>query len=81
MVSVQVRGRVDKDGILRLQVPTAFHDTEIEACVVLNPITANGTTPESKGYPPGFFETIAGKWVGELEHEEQNEYETQALLE
>lgn len=84
MVSVQVRGRVGKDGILRLQVPTAFHDTEVEACVVLNPVATNGTTPEteSKGWPSGYFEATAGSIDDEtFKRWPQGKYKTRKPLE
>src|SRR5438552_15312129 len=59
MVSIQMKARVGPDGILRLEVPTIFRDTEVDACVVLQPITTSA-------WPSGFFEATAGKWVGEL---------------
>lgn len=63
-ISVQVKAIVGADGVLRLEVPTAFRDTEVDACVVIQP-------SETDAWPTDFFETTAGKWMGELERGEQ----------
>ncbi|MBA3922629.1 MAG: DUF2281 domain-containing protein [Nostocaceae cyanobacterium] len=39
------------------------------------------TTPQGKGWMPGFFEEIIGGWVGEpLQRPEQGEYESREPL-
>ncbi|MDF5706829.1 MAG: hypothetical protein PUP90_03875 [Nostoc sp. S4] len=39
------------------------------------------TTPQVKGWMPGFFEEVIGGWVGEpLERPEQGEYETREQI-
>jgi hypothetical protein len=83
MVSIQVRGHIGADGVLRLQVPTTLRETEVEAYVMVHPVGANGklALPVAQGWPPGFFEATAGQWVGEIERGEQGEYETRDTLE
>ncbi|WP_017719948.1 FitA-like ribbon-helix-helix domain-containing protein [Kamptonema formosum] len=42
---------------------------------------AGAKTPEELGWPHGFFEEVAGGWVGEpLVRDEQGEYETREEL-
>jgi hypothetical protein len=69
MVSIQVKAHVGPDGILRLQVPAEFRDTDVEARVELQPAPTNGATvgKDERGWPVGFFEATAGAWAGELE--------------
>lgn len=49
----------------------------------LNKIGENAPakTPEELGWPPGFFEEVAGGWAGEpLVRDERGEYETREQL-
>jgi hypothetical protein len=60
------------DGILRLQIP--FDSVGTYRIVVnIEPLDTEETI--KLGWPPGFFEETAGKWIGELERPPQDEYE------
>jgi hypothetical protein len=62
LVHFQLKTRVGADGILSLQVPTGFQETEVEVVIVLEPIRKPdaAATPEALGWPPGFFEETFG---------------------
>lgn len=79
---ILVHSHVGADGILQLQVPTEFKDTDLEVTVTIQPVNiAPKKTPEELGYSPGFFEEVIGGWVGEpLVREEQGEYEKREEL-
>jgi len=73
MISVQTKTHVGRDGMLTVQVPTAFSETDVEVLLVLQPLPAPGAQ-ETLGWPPGFFEQTAGGWQGEtLERGPQGE--------
>lgn len=77
MISIQTRTRVGPDGTLAVQVPTPLRETDVEVMLVVQPLT----TPEERGWPPGFFEQTAGAWQGEpLERGPQGEYEVREEL-
>lgn len=57
MQSIKVRSHVGPDGILHLDVPVGIHDAELEVTVTVQPIDS---TPQGKGWPPGFFEETFG---------------------
>jgi hypothetical protein len=74
---ILVHSHVGADGILQLQVPTEFKDTDLKVTVTIQPVTSTEKkTPEELGYAPDFFAEVVGGWVGEpLVREEQGEYE------
>ncbi|MGA9381722.1 MAG: hypothetical protein WBV73_23415 [Phormidium sp.] len=74
---ILVHSHVGSDGILQLQVPTEFKDTDLTVTVTIQPVTpAEKKTPEELGWTPGFFERTAGAWEGEpLTRDEQGEFE------
>lgn len=83
MVSIQVKAHVGPDGILRLQVPAEFRDTDVEARVVLQPASQNGAKVEKdeRGWPVGFFEATAGSIPDEtFKRWPQGEYEARDEL-
>lgn len=82
MQSIKLQSYVGSDGILKLEIPVDVVDTDLEVLVVVQPISfTSTTTPEKLGWPPGFFEHVAGGWIGEpLIREEQGEYETRDEL-
>ena len=79
---ILIHSHVGSDGILQIEVPTEFKDTDLEVTVsiqTVNPVPKK--TPEELGYAPGFFEEVVGGWVGEpLVREEQGEYEKREEL-
>jgi hypothetical protein len=91
MKSITLQSHVGADGILRLQVPVNWADTDLEVMVIVQPIAPSQTakpngerkrpTPEELGWPTGFFEQTFGSWQGEpLEREPQGEYEIREEL-
>ena len=79
---ILIHSHVGADGILQIEVPTKFKDTDLEVTVsiqTVNPVPKK--TPEELGWTPGFFERTAGAWEGEpLVREEQGEYEKREEL-
>ncbi|MBD2021598.1 hypothetical protein H6F43_15565 [Leptolyngbya sp. FACHB-36] len=77
MTSITVRSHVGTDGVLTLQLPVELSDTEVEVTVTVTPTPpARETTPDDRGWSPGFFERTFGQWQGEpLERGEQGEFE------
>jgi hypothetical protein len=63
--------------MLHLDIPIGEKNSEFEILVVMQPavLPTPPTTPEERGWPPGFFEQTAGKWQGELERAPQGECE------
>ena len=51
MTNIVIHSRSGPDGKLHLEVPVGRADTEFEVEVVARPVT-----PESKGWPPGYFD-------------------------
>ena len=83
MRNVHTRSRVGRDGLLKLEIPTDFSETEIDVVVVYQPIESTSVKPsqEELGWPPRFFEETAGQWQGEpLTREPQGEYEIREEL-
>jgi hypothetical protein len=83
MVSIQLKTHVGSDGILTLRVPTEFRETEVEALLVLQPVAPDSleTPDESKGWPSGFFESVAGSIQDEtFQRWPQGEYEVREAL-
>ena len=58
MQTILVREKTGKDGTLSLQIPLGKPEAEYEVLVVVQP-NAAGTTPEERGWPPGYFD-LAG---------------------
>ncbi len=56
MQSITLNSHVGEDGILHLDIPVGLTDTELEVTVTVQAVT----TPEGKGWPPGFFEETFG---------------------
>jgi hypothetical protein len=64
------------DGLLLLKVPFTPKDANLKVKVTIQPITSKPKTPEELGYPPVFFEEVAGGWVGEpLVREQPTEFD------
>jgi hypothetical protein len=78
MSTITIQSHIGADGMLKLQLPSEFIDTDIEVTVTIKPVTppTKIKTPEELGWSPGFFERTAGMWEGEpLTRGEQGEYE------
>jgi len=57
MQSITLHSHVGEDGILHLDIPVGLTDAELEVTVT---VQAVDSTPEGKGWPPGFFEKTFG---------------------
>ncbi|CAD5982358.1 Similar to tr/Q8YK90/Q8YK90 [Planktothrix rubescens NIVA-CYA 18] len=53
MQSIQFKGRIGKDGILRVQMPAEFKDRDLEAIVIFQAASEN---LKHENWQPGFFE-------------------------
>ena len=62
MKSIQVKSRINANGILELCVPTGLPESDVEVVIVVQPIPGAGEkkSPEELGWPPEFFERTAG---------------------
>ena len=61
MQTIRVQEKTDKDGTLRLRIPLGKPEAEYEIVLVVHPKEApsHATTPEERGWPPGYFD-LAG---------------------
>ena len=61
METIRAMERADKDGTLLLRIPVGKPEAEYEVVVVVQPKESPtvGTTPEERGWPPGYFD-LAG---------------------
>jgi hypothetical protein len=65
MQTVCISEKAGKDGVLHLHVPVGQPETEFDAVIVLHPKSpALPTTPEERGWPPGYFD-LAGSITDE----------------
>jgi hypothetical protein len=58
MQTIRAMEKTGKDGMLSLRIPLGAPETEYEVLVVVQPKAAT-TTPEERGWPPGYFD-LAG---------------------
>ena len=61
MQTIRVSEKTDKEGTLLLRIPLGKPEAEFEVLVVVQPKEAStaSTTPEERGWPPGYFD-LAG---------------------
>jgi len=59
MQTIRVLEKTGKDGMLSLRIPLGKPEAEYEVLVVVQPMTT-ATTPEGRGWPPGYFENTFG---------------------
>lgn len=59
MQTIRVLEKTGKDGMLSLRIPLGKPETEYEVLVVVQPRIA-ATSPEERGWPPGYFESTFG---------------------
>ena len=58
METLKLRTHVGSDGVLKLEVPTAMNNRDIDVVVVMQAV---GETPvDALGWPVGFFERTYG---------------------
>ena len=58
MQTLTLKARADKDGILRLEIPTKQADQELEIVLVMQTITHEPV--DAMGYPIGYFDETYG---------------------
>ena len=81
MRSISIRSRVGTDGMLHLEVPSDFVDTEVEVMVIVQPATQSRADRAEDSWSPGFFESVVGSWQGEpLVREPEGDYETRETM-
>jgi hypothetical protein len=69
MQTIKLDTRVGHDGLLKLELPLAVADTELEVLVVVQPKT-------KRGWPRDYFERTAGSLADSpIERPPQGEYE------
>ncbi|MBI1915680.1 MAG: hypothetical protein HYS12_13250 [Planctomycetes bacterium] len=58
MQTFRVTAKTGKDGTLLLRIPLGTPEAEFEVVVVVQPKEASTTptTPEERGWPPGYFD-------------------------
>jgi hypothetical protein len=59
--------KTGKDGTLLLRIPLGKPEAEFEVVVVVQPkdASATPTTPEERGWPPGYFDKTFGSITDE----------------
>ncbi len=84
MQSLMLHIHVGKDGILKLEMPIDFRDTEVDVVLVVN---ASGVEhnvkakPGKQGWPPGFLDRFAGSMPDLPPRAPQGEFEIRDTLE
>jgi hypothetical protein len=58
METLKLRTHVGSDGVLKLELPTAMNNREIEVVVVIQAVTESPV--DALGWPVGFFERTYG---------------------
>ena len=58
MQTIRALEKTGKDGMLSLRIPLGEPETEYEVLVVVQP-KGTATTPDDRGWPPGYFD-LAG---------------------
>ncbi|MGB7337960.1 MAG: hypothetical protein WBC91_03630 [Phototrophicaceae bacterium] len=58
MKTITVKARADKDGIVRLEIPTQQADQELEIVLVMQTLT--NELVDEMGYPIGYFDETYG---------------------
>ncbi len=81
MQSITFHSHVGQDGILKLEVPVGLSDVELEVTVIVQPVPSSSVrTPESRGWPPGFFEQFAGCLPDFPDIEPEGDFEVREAL-
>jgi hypothetical protein len=61
MQTLTLKARADKDGILRLEIPTDQADQELEIVLVMQTIVDEPV--DAMGYPIGYFDETYGSFA------------------
>ncbi len=81
MICIKTKAHVGSDGVFAVQVPIALRETDVEALLVLQPLSESQEATNELGWPIGFFKRTAGAWQGEiLERLPQGEAEEREVL-
>ena len=61
MQTLHITERTGKDGVLHVQVPLGRPEQDFDVVVIVQRrgASSSGTTPEERGWPPGYFD-LAG---------------------
>ena len=84
MRSLQLRTHVDTQGQVMLNLPPEVAGQDVDLVVVFEPVAATASTDEktqAQGWPPGFFEEVAGSLQDFPEIDFEGDYEERAPLE
>jgi hypothetical protein len=71
MESFKIQTHVGHDGVLRLEVPTKYADTQLD--IEVNVVQSHAEPHRS--WPQNFFTEVIGSWEGDFPSREQGEYE------
>lgn len=63
MQTLTLKARTDKDGIIRLEIPTNIAERDIEIVMVMQ--TSDNEPLDNMGYPLGYFEETYGMFADE----------------
>ena len=81
MYTVTVRSHVGPDGVLHLDIPSQYRDTELDITIVVRPAHSDVQNGMQTKWPEGFFENVIGGWKGEpLKREHGGPYEVREEL-
>ena len=77
--TIETLQQAGPDKILRLAIPVEQAGRRYHVVITLEPEDEIGKVPAGH-WPPGFIESTAGAWVGELERPPQGEFEKREEL-
>ena len=63
MQTITLKVRADRDGVVKLEIPTDLADREVEIVLVLQPLEPEPL--DTMGYPLGYFEATYGSFADE----------------
>lgn len=61
MQTLTLKARADKNGVIRLEIPTETADQDIEIVLVMQPVEPEPL--DAMGYPLGYFEETYGMFA------------------
>jgi hypothetical protein len=82
MRTIQTVQEAGADKALHLTIPVDRAGCCYQVVIVLapEPEASRPTTPEQRGWPPGFFGQTAGAWQGEFVRESEGPFEEREPL-
>src|SRR5437660_12755969 len=86
MDAIKLQQRADENGLLRIQVPTALPNRDLEVIIVLQPLEPVDVVPmqtaNENGWPKGFLEQTYGSLADDpLERLPQGKFEAREAVE